>query len=388
MQSNSSLIDAIVEQIKANTKQRITFAEYMDMVLYHPTYGYYSTQALNIGREGDFFTSVHLGTDFGEMLAVQFAQIWEILGKPTPFVLLEMGAGQGYLAVDILSYCQQQYPDLFAVLEYIIIEKSPGLRKVQKEKLQDFEQEITLKWCNWEDIENNSIVGCFFSNELVDAFPVHQFTLESGKLREIYVGLGEYPNFIEIIDEPSTPKLSQYLELDKIDISYYADGYRSEVNLAALDWLNLIGEKLQKGYVLTIDYGYSASRYYNPRRNQGTLQCYYQHKRHDNPYILVGQQDITAHVDFTALELWGESCGLNKVGFTQQGLFLMALGLGERISSLSASQLPLLEMLRRRDSLHQLLDPLGVGNFGVLLQSKGLNNREATQVLKGLAIPE
>jgi SAM-dependent MidA family methyltransferase len=401
MQSNSSLTDVIIERIKANPKRRITFAEYMDMALYHPESGYYSTQALNLGKSGDFFTSVHLGADFGEMLAVQFAQMWQILGKPTPFTLVEMGAGQGYLAKDILNYLQQQHEDLFTVLEYIFIEKSNNLRELQQQKLDDFQkkinQNINLRWCNLEEIENNSVVGCFFSNELVDAFPVHQFTLTAGELQEVYVGLAEKsdisdvedsPNFAEIIDEPSTFRLSEYFQLDEIDISNYPDEYRSEVNLAALDWLTLLGTKLQQGYILTIDYGYPASRYYNPRRNQGTLQCYYQHKRHNNPYILVGQQDITAHVDFTALERWGESCGLHKVGFTQQALFLMALGLGERISSLSESKLPLLDMLRRRDSLHQLLDPLGVGGFGVLLQSKGLSMTEAAEPLTGFVIPE
>jgi SAM-dependent MidA family methyltransferase len=388
MQSNLSLADVIIERIKANPKQRITFAEYMDMVLYHPEFGYYFTQAVNIGRLGDFFTSVHLGADFGEMLAVQFAQMWQILGKPVPFLLVEMGAGQGFLAADILNYLQQQHKDLFTILEYIIIEKSNTLKELQQQKLHKFKQEINLRWCNLEEIENNSVVGCFFSNELVDALPVHQFTLEAGKLKEIYVGLTEKTDdFIEIIDEPSTSRLSEYFQLDEIDISNYPDKYRSEVNLAALNWLTLVGKKLQQGYILTIDYGYPASRYYNPRRNQGTLQCYYQHKRHNNPYILAGQQDITAHVDFTALERWGESCGLHKVGFTQQALFLMALGLGERISALGESKLPLLDLLSRRDSLHQLLDPLGVGGFGVLLQSKGLSMAEAAEPLTGFVIP-
>ncbi|PAX57039.1 class I SAM-dependent methyltransferase [Brunnivagina elsteri] len=401
MQSNSNLTNIIIERIKANPKHRITFAEYMDMALYYPESGYYSTQALNLGKSGDFFTSVHLGADFGEMLAVQFAQIWQILGKPIPFTLVEMGAGQGYLAKDILNYLHQQHEDLFTNLEYIIIEKSNNLKKLQQQTLDDFSQginqNINLRWCNLEEITNNSVVGCFLSNELVDAFPIHQFTLTAGKLKEIYVGLAEKsdisdvedsPDFVEIIDEPSTLQLSEYFQLDEIDISNYPDEYRSEVNLAALDWLTLLSKKLQRGYILTIDYGYSASRYYNPRRNQGTLQCYYQHKRHDNPYVLVGQQDITAHVDFTALERWGESCGLHKVGFTQQALFLMALGLGERISSLSESKLPLLDMLRRRDSLHQLLDPLGVGGFCVLLQSKGLSMVEAAASLTGFVIPE
>jgi SAM-dependent MidA family methyltransferase len=183
--------------------------------------------------------------------------------------------------------------------------------------------------------------------------------------------------------------LAEYLQLVGIELkpSIYADGYRSEINLAALDWLGIVADRLQRGYVLTIDYGYPATRYYNPRRSQGTLQCYYQHRHHDNPYINVGQQDITAHVDFTALELWGQKCGLNLIGWTQQGLFLMALGLGERIAALSSQQQPISQILDRREALHQLIDPTGLGNFGVLIQSKGLGEQEAPQILKGLAVP-
>jgi SAM-dependent MidA family methyltransferase len=145
---------------------------------------------------------------------------------------------------------------------------------------------------------------------------------------------------------------------------------------------------LQLGYVLTIDYGYPASRYYNPRRSQGTLQCYYHHRFHDNPYINIGRQDITAHIDFTALERQGQKCNLTNVGFIQQGLFLMALGLGDRIAAISDQKQPLSQLLQRRDALHQLLDPTGLGNFGVLIQSKGLNKTETSQPLKGLTLPE
>ncbi|AFY50134.1 hypothetical protein Nos7524_4375 [Nostoc sp. PCC 7524] len=408
MDSNLSLHQVIVHRILTSPQRRITFAEYMDMVLYHPEYGYYSSNTVEIGfKGGDFFTSVNLGADFGELLAEQFTQMWEILGQPVPFYLVEMGAGQGLLAVHILQYLQQHYPDLFAALQYIIVEKSPGLKQEQQQRLQKF----PVRWCSWEEISSNSIVGCFFSNELVDALPVHQFILESGELREIYVTVGgdgevgedeevehlffssSSPSsssslFTEITAEPSTPQLAEYLELVGINITQgdYEDGYRSEINLAALDWLSIVADRLQRGYVLTIDYGYPASRYYNPRRSQGTLQCYYHHRHHNNPYINIGRQDITAHVDFTALERWGEHRGLEKVGFIQQGLFLMALGLGDRIAALSHQKIPLSQLLQRRESLHQLIDPMGMGNFGVLIQSKGLE-KNASPILKGLTVP-
>ena len=411
MDSNPALCAAIANYITTSPQQRITFAQFMDMALYHPEYGYYSSDALKIGfKGGDFFTSPNLCADFGELLAEQFLQMWEILGKPVPFSLLEMGAGQGLLALHILKYHQLHYPDFFTALEYIIVEKSPTLRQEQQQRLQDF----PVRWCNLEDIPPNAIAGCFFSNELVDAFPVHQFILETGELREIYVttsnlipqtpssesfsppligeGLGERSNFVfvEVTEEPSTPQLAEYLDSLGIDLtqSTYPDGYRSEINLAALDWLSIVADRLQRGYVLTIDYGYPANRYYNPRRSQGTLQCYYHHRFHDNPYINIGRQDITAHVDFTALERWGEKCNLKNVGFIQQGLFLMALGLGDRIAALSYQKQPLSQLLQHRDALHQLLDPTGLGGFGVLIQSKGLDKTEISQPLKGLTLLE
>ena len=421
MDSNPLLCAAIAHHITTSPQQRITFAEFMEMVLYHPEHGYYSSDAVKIGFQGgDFFTSVNLCTDFGELLGEQFFQMWEILGKPVPFSLVEIGAGQGLLALHILKYHQLRYPDFFTALEYVIVEKSPTLRQEQQRRLQDF----PVRWCSLEDIPSEAIAGCFFSNELVDAFPVHQFILETGELREIYVttpqnltpqpqtlqglfspplieeGLGERSNFafVEVTGEPSTPQLAEYLDLVEIDFtqSAYPDDYRSEINLAALDWLSIVADRLQRGYVLTIDYGYPASRYYNPRRSQGTLQCYYHHRFHDNPYINIGRQDITAHVDFTALERWGEKCNLKNVGFIQQGLFLMALGLGERLSrvfderiaALSDQQQPLSQLLQRRDALHQLIDPTGLGGFGVLVQSKGLDNTEISQPLKGLTLPE
>lgn len=388
MTSNSALCTAIAYHISTSPQGRITFAEFMDLALYHPEHGYYSSHAVKIGFQGsDFFTSPHLGTDFGELLAEQFLQMWEILARPVAFSLVEMGAGQGLLAMHILNYSRLHYPDFFAALDYVIVEKSPGLKQEQQQRLQDF----PVRWCSLADIPPDSLTGCFFSNELVDALPVHQFILEAGEMREVYVTNGKDESeavFVEVTGELSTPELQKYLDLVEIDLTAgYEDGYRSEINLAAGDWLSIVADRLHRGYVLTIDYGYPAHRYYNPRRSQGSLQCYYNHRHHDNPYINVGMQDITAHVDFTALERWGDRYGLEKIGFIQQGLFLMALGLGERLSAISHQDLPLSQLLKRREALHQLIDPTEIGSFGVLIQSKGLQQTEIAQPLKGLTVP-
>lgn len=389
--SNPKLCNLICERIAATPQQRITFAEYMDLALYHPQHGYYNSDRQLIGKQGDFITSSHWGADFAEVLAEQFVEMWELLDRPFNFAIVEMGAGRGTFAENVLQYLQQQHPDLFKTLTYIIVEISPILQAEQRQILSDFE---CVKWHNWDEIVDNSIVGCFFSNELVDAFPVHQFILEQEELREIYITT-ETPknqpeiNFIEVVGEVSTPKIAEYFELLGVDLSasVYGDGYRSEVSLTALDWMSTVAQKLQRGYLLTIDYGHPAHRYYNPRRREGTLQCYYRHRYHNNPYINVGRQDLTAHVNFTALEKQGELCGLDVVGFTQQALFLMALGLGDRIAALSTTVLDVATLLRRREALHRLIDPMGLGGFGVLVQSKELREGEKVRSIKGFTVP-
>jgi SAM-dependent MidA family methyltransferase len=379
------LQQVILAKIQANSDKRITFAEFMDLALYHPDYGYYSSGQVAIGAKGDFFTSSSLGADFGELLAEQLAEIWLILDRPQPFQVVEMGAGLGDLAIDILNYWQLNYPDLLQNVEYNIIEESPSLITTQQEKLQSWrEKGINLSWKSWSDLVNNSVTGCFFSNELIDAFPVHQVIWQDHQLQEIYVGENQ-GELIEIIAKLSTSKLLNYFQQVQININSadYPKGYRTEVNLQAFDWLNRVSQKLKQGYLLTIDYGYSAQKYYHPQRIQGTLQCYYQHRYHFDPLVNLGLQDITTHVNFTALENQGKSIGLETLGFTQQGLFLMSLGLGDRLTELSTGKFNFAEIFKRRDALHQLIDPTGLGKFGVLLQAKGLTPVQKTRSLKG-----
>lgn len=399
-QSNPLLCDRIAQRIAAHPQQRITFAEFMDIALYDPQHGYYATNQVNIGVSGDFFTSPHLGADFGEMLAEQFAEMWHLLGNPHPFTLLEMGAGQGMLAQDVLIHLHRHHSQCFKALEYVIVEKSAGMIAEQRQRLQDLANSWGgLHWRTWDEIPADSVVGCCFSNELVDAFPVHQVAIANGQLQEIYVTLANWdawiemqeaaespsatstlPLFTELLAPLSTPLLAEYFALAGIDLPSpaYPEGYRTEVNLAALEWVSTVAERLHHGYLVTIDYGYPAQRYYSPTRRDGTLQCYYQHARHANPYIHIGQQDITAHVDFTALARQGDRCGLPRLGYVPQGLFLMALGLGDRLAALSQLQpnaaLTLQDILHRREALHTLMDfnPTQMGTFGVLVQGKGL----------------
>ncbi|PSR18993.1 hypothetical protein C8255_04620 [filamentous cyanobacterium CCP3] len=391
MPHNPALHEVLRDRIHPSPQGRITFAEFMDLALYHPKGGYYSTKDAILGFEGDFVTSAHLGHDFGELLATQFAEMWAHLEHPDPFALVEMGAGQGLVAVDVLSTLQNHFPDCFAALNYQIVERSDQLRAAQEQRLSPWAGKVS--WLNLANIPDDSITGCLFSNELVDALPVHQVMILESGLQEVYITLTDNPNtpLREVVDAPSTPRLADYFAFVGIDLAdpQYAVGYRTEVHLAALDWMQTVAAKLHRGYVLTIDYGYPASRYYSRARAQGTLQCYYQHAHHNNPYSHLGHQDITAHVNFTALERQGEHCGLETLGATQQGMFLMALGLGDRLTALGQIQAndpaTVNLAIQRRDRLHQLINPMGLGNFVVLVQGKKLANQAKT--LKGLTVP-
>ncbi|MEO1467347.1 MAG: SAM-dependent methyltransferase, partial [Cyanobacteria bacterium J06633_1] len=252
------LQEILYAKIASSPAQQITFADYMALALYHQEYGYYSSR-VSIGAEGDFFTSASLGKDFGELLAIQFGEMWRNLGCPDPFYLVEMGAGNGELAQDILLYLESEGDrSLLAALKYIIIEQSPSLIKQQQKLLQPLAH-LDLTWQDLTALADEEIEGCFFSNELVDAFPVHLVQKSQTQLEEVYLGLRNN-QLVGICDRLSTPKLAQYFADLGLDLTQeqYPVGYRTEVNLAALDWLAKVAQKLRRGYVLTIDYGYSA----------------------------------------------------------------------------------------------------------------------------------
>jgi SAM-dependent MidA family methyltransferase len=376
----------IASRIAESPQRQVAFAAFMDWALYEPELGYYAAQRQKIGAGGDFVTSPHLGADFGELLAEQFLDLWISLDRPSLFQVVEMGAGQGLIAADVLGYLRDRtfqlpasdYTAFWEALQYIIIEKASAFIAEQQYGLKPFAAQNKITWKTWGEIPNQSITGCFFSNELVDAFPVHRVEIQSGQVQEVYVAIAAHPEsadptsvpvqFTEVVAPPSTPVLQAYLENFDLDLSSYPNGYRSEINLAALDWIATVAQKLSHGYLLTIDYGYTAAQYYSPQRRQGTLQCYYQQAHHEDPYWAIGQQDITAHVNFTALEQQGKQLGLKHISYVQQGLFLMALGLGDRLNLNAASAANFMDILRRREALHALINPLGLGGFGVLLQ--------------------
>ena len=349
---------------------RITFADYMDACLFEPGLGYYTSSGRKVGAEGDFYTSSNVHQAFGRIIARELVQMWECMERPEAFDLVEVGAGGGQLALDIMDTIAEVSAELYTRVTYRFIEKEPSLREAQAQKLA--RHESRLAWSTPDDLHSGalSINGCILSNELIDSFPVHLVEQTREGLREVYVTLsGE--GFGELLDEPSTPELEARLKLVGASLVV---GQRAEVNLAASSWIAAVALALRRGFVLTIDYGFPAQLLYRPGRMNGTLLCYHRHTLEENPYIRPGQQDITSHVDFTTLMQAGEAAGLKTAWFGEQYRFLMGGGIVEELMELEARATSEGEKLKHRLALKKLMLPEGgMGDtFQVLVQSKGI----------------
>jgi SAM-dependent MidA family methyltransferase len=352
-------------------KGPVPFSQFMEWCLYHPRYGYYSAEGIRIGKEGDYYTGPCVHPLFGGMVAKQLSQMAAILGEED-FDVVEMGGGRGFLCQDILDWAKKKAPHFFKGLRYFLVETSPSLLKEQKERLHPYEEEGKIQWMDPVTFEKGKdrITGCILSNELVDAFPVHRVVFDNGQLKEIYV-TRHNGQLIEAMGKLSDPGLLPYFESMSITLQ---EGQRAEVNLRALDWMERVERFLEKGFVLTIDYGYLAEELYAPLRRNGTLLCYHQHQISENPYEHLGEQDITSHVNFTGLIKKGEEVGLRFTGFVSQYRFLIALGILWEMESLN-KEVSELDGLRLRLSLMHLIEPeAGMGEiFKVLIQHKGIS---------------
>ncbi|MCX8042162.1 MAG: SAM-dependent methyltransferase [Thermodesulfobacteriaceae bacterium] len=334
----------------------MTFEKYMELCLYHPEYGYYTRGNLP-GKRGDYLTSPCVHKVFGATLALQILEIFELLERPPNFVIVEAGAGQGYLALDILSYLLKKG----YTFKYYIIEPFSILRAVQEEILAEFKNQVV--W--YEDLERvPPFYGVFISNELFDAFPVHLIQKEKDQLKEIWITVerGKVKEFLGELEEP------QILKIVNPYLNFWIDGYRTEVNLKAEPFYKSLSKKLRIGAIIIIDYGYPRQDYYAPERYIGTLLCYYKHRVVQNPYFKPGHIDITAHVDFTLLRELGEKFGFINLGFTQQGAFLASLGVERVLYEVSEGS------WKDREALKLLIFPEGFGtSHWVLIQGRFLN---------------
>jgi SAM-dependent MidA family methyltransferase len=350
----------------------VPFSQFMDWCLYHPEYGYYQSKGVTIGKQGDYYTGPSVSPLFGHLIAKQLFQMAEILGGES-FDVVEMGGGRGFLCQDILDWAKKSSPAFYQRLRYHLMETSSLFLKEQKERLREKEREGRVLWIDPKKFVEGKvqIQGCFLSNELVDAFPVHRVVLDRGNLKEIYVTQRD-GRFEERWGELSDPRIASYFQSMSIPLQ---EGQKAEVNLMALEWVERVARCLQGGFVLTVDYGYLAGEIDGPGRREGTLLCYFRHQASKNPYERLGEQDMTSHVNFTSLIRKGEEVGLRFTGLVPQYRFLIGLGILEQMEILG-KELSELDGLKLRLSLKHLIEPeMGMGEvFKVLVQHKGMDH--------------
>ncbi len=297
---------------------RLSFARFMELALYAPGLGYYSGGSYKFGDKGDFITAPECSPLFSRCLARQVQQVLDALQGGD---VLEVGGGSGIMAADIMEFLGEN--DCLPG-HYYILERSGELRDRQqrliKERLPEFQERVI-----WLDkLPEPGFRGVVLANELLDAMPVHCFTITREGAAELYVEQdGGRWRWCQNTPGPEVAQRIADLQLSE----GLPVGYVSEINLAASAWIGSVSEMLAAGMLLIIDYGFPRREYYHPDRSQGTLMCHYRHRAHDDPLILVGLQDITAHVDFTAIAEAGHAVDLNVAGYTTQATFLLANGI-------------------------------------------------------------
>ncbi len=357
---------------------RITFARFMQVCLYSPSGGFYSARGNRI--------STHFGTSstshpvFGALIARQLEQMWHLLGDPPVFHLIEVGSGDGILAQSIVDACRRMDPKFAQALYYVAVDYEPGW-------LQS--PDLTFDWANktGDGIPSGrqdtipgiqrvktaglrafrNVVGCILCNELIDNFPVHRFAIQGGGVKEVFV-TSAGGNLTEVLDEPSSPRIKQRLTGLGLSLT---EGYRGEVNLAMEDWTGQISRALDRGFVLTIDYGQLATDLYSSQNAQGTLICFNRHVVSSDSYQHIGLQDITCQVDFTSLMRMGERHGLATVGYALQSQFLTNLGFFSFLDALQMQGLSAARTELSRMAMMTLVDSNDYGDFKVLVQAKG-----------------
>jgi SAM-dependent MidA family methyltransferase len=357
------LARALAERIRRSGP--IPFAEYMRECLYHPEFGYYSKPEAR--RFADFYTSVDVHPIFGRLLARQLAEMWDMLGRPREFYAVEVGAGTGRLAGQILDFAARKLPEFYGALQYVSVEQSQARRDRQRENLRTHIENGTAN--SAAELPHGIPPGCVFSNELLDALPVHRVLAQRGNLREIYVNSNE-DAFTEEPGRLTLADIKQYFEEQHITLR---EGQQAEVNLEACEWIQDVGRRLDRGFVMTVDYGHEAAELYNERHMRGTLLAYSEHRASEDFFVSPGEQDLTAHVNFTALDLWGRRAGLSRTGCVSQMAFLVALGRANEFADLYDEDSSEVERIRARLLLKSLINPEGMGEtFQVFIQHKGL----------------
>ena len=362
----------------------IPFADYMALALGHPAGGYYTAAAARPTRPGDFLTAPELHPIFGAALARQVGEAWERLGRPDPFVLLEYGAGAGTLALAVLAGLRADGSQLADALAYAPVE----LNVHRLAELGERTAAAGLRLVDPGGLDADPATGMVVASEYLDALPVHVLEIRDGRPREVLVGTGEGGAFEEVLGAPgwaSDPRLGLRLKALAATGIGLAEGQRLEICLAVEPWVREVGQRLAAGLVVVLDYGAPAAELYGPRRRAGTLMTYRRHVADggtDAPYRDVGERDITAHVDTTALAAALAAAGFDVLGETSQAELLVGCGLEDLVLREIAAAAGAAAALELRSAVMRLLEPRHLGGFRAVLAGRGL---AAEPPLRGLS---
>ncbi len=352
-----SLRDAIAQRIR--TKGPLRLADYIELALYHPDLGYYNQANRRSGAAGDFFTSVDVGTLFGEFLARQLDEMHQLMDTSVPLDLVEAGAGNGRLSQAVLDAAAKYHPALYDATRLTLVERSQAARAMQPEVIRHH----ATKLVDSTDTMPERVDGIVFANELLDALPVHAVTMTHAGLCEVHVDLDDRipGRFVESLGPPSDDVVAH---LDRFDITL-KPGWRVEVSPAVVRWVEEAGSRLRQGFLVLIDYGHESAELYSRTHASGTLATYREHIQSDGQHPSAtppwledpGNVDITAHVDLTAVRLAAEGVGLDTLAVVDQTYFLLGLGAGDAMEDEEGVM-----ALRRRLALKTLLIPGGLGS--------------------------
>ena len=355
------LLEIIKEEILESGP--ISFRRFVELSLFHPERGYYSSGRARIGKKGDFYTAPSVHRSFGETLSRFLAEA-SLLLEGESFTVVEFGASGGQLAFDILEALSLNHPGLYSKTDYVMSEASPAAVLAAQERLEGHRGRV--RWIDGlQEIGEDGFRGVVIANEFLDSLPFHRLKSDGGEIREIFLSLKD-GEIEEVLRKPETEGIYDF---SKRYLDGYDQGEEAEACLLAGKWLAEVGTALQKGFVLSIDYGSLYPELYSPGRRKGTFRCFYRHELSSDPYARVGEQDITADVNFSELIRVGDTLGLATVEYTTQGQFLVDWGILEIFKTYDKPQ-------NQGDRLaaKTLFMPEFMGRrFKVLLQSKGLS---------------
>lgn len=370
---------ALIELLRRRIRDEgpITFAAFMDAALYDPEHGYYRQPHRKPSRGGDFITSPELHPFFGLTIARQIADFWDALEQPHRLVVREHGASSGGLAYDIMVGLAEKAPDVLEALDYRLVDVNTHRMEEALAAMADvgFASHIRAEHPDAVTPEQ----GIVLANEVADALPVHRLVVRGDELRELRVGLETGGAFTslegDLSPEVVEAGIPAYLKGAGVDVASMPDGSELDVSPAMARWINSVAHNLTRGFAVVIDYGYDAPTLYREHRLEGTVRGYHQHTVTDDPFIRVGEQDLTAHVDFTWLSRAAQGAGMREIGLTTQGEFLTHLGMGEWLVEMQYQpETDLAEYYRAQQATFRLIDPAGLGRFRVLGLAKGMGD--------------